>query len=53
MGGPKFYWIILIVMFGFLLLSPFKGIILIAIVVFGLVTIIRYLYWRNEFDYER
>jgi len=50
--NPKFYWIVLIVMFAFLLMSPFKWLIVVAGIGFGLYTLIRYLYWRNEFDWE-
>jgi len=50
--NPKFYWVILIVMFAFLLLSPYKGIILVVIILFSVSTLIRYLFWRNQFDWE-
>ena len=49
---PKLYWIVFIVMFAFLLLSPFKWLIAIIIVGFTLNVVIRYLFWRNKFDYQ-
>ena len=49
---PVAYIIILVVMFAFLLLSPFKWLIGIVAVIFVGHTLIRYLYWRNEFDYQ-
>ena len=55
-GGMKMksaaYIIILVVMFAFLLLSPYKWLIGIVAIVFVGYTLIRYLYWRNEFDYQ-
>ena len=52
MKTPPVYVMILVVMFAFLMLSPMKGLIIVVGVIFGIVTLIRYLYWRNEFDYE-
>ena len=51
--NPAFYWVILAIMFAFLLLSRFKWIILVVLIFFIIYTLIRYLYWRNEFDYGR
>lgn len=51
MNKPAMYIIALIVMFGFLLLSPYKGIILIVIIGFIVFTLVRFLYWRNKYDY--
>ncbi len=45
-----FYWVILAVMFAFLLLSPYKIIIVWALIFFVVSTLIRYLYWSNERD---
>ncbi len=47
------YIIVLIVMFAFLLLSPFKWLIVVVGIFFIITTVIRYLFWRNEFDYQR
>jgi len=47
------YIIIIIVMFAFLLLSPYKWIIIVAIIGFSVHTLIRYLFWRNEFDWDQ
>ncbi|KKM60434.1 hypothetical protein LCGC14_1541880 [marine sediment metagenome] len=47
------YIIILVVMFAFLLLSDFNWIILIVLIFFGVSTLIRYLFWKNQFDYEK
>ena len=47
---PAVYWVILIIMFAFLLLSPYKVIIIWALIFFGAYTLIRYLYWSNERD---
>ena len=52
MKRPHVFVMILIVMFAFLLLSPLKWLILVVGILFGTVTLIRYLYWRNEFDYQ-
>ncbi len=49
----KFYVVILVVMFGFLLMSRFRWIILIVLIFFIVSTLIRYLFWRNKFDYPR
>ena len=46
------YIIILVVMFAFLLLSDFNWIIWVVMMFFAGVTLIRYLFWRNQFDYE-
>ncbi len=45
-----FYWVILVVMFAFLLLSPYKVIIVWTLIFFVVSTLIRYLYWRNGQD---
>lgn len=49
---PTLYVIILVVMFAFLLISPFKWIILVVMIFFITVKLIRYLFWRNKFDYD-
>ena len=49
--NPAIYWVILAILFAFLLLSPFKWIILVVIILFSVHTLIRYLFWRNQFDY--
>ena len=49
---PTAYVIILIVMFAFLLLSRFNWIILVILIFFVASTLIRYLFWRNQFDYQ-
>ena len=50
--NPKVYWVILAIMFVFLLLSPFKWIIVVVLIFFIVVTLIRFLFWRNQFDYQ-
>jgi len=46
------YILIIVIMFAFLLLSPFKWIIVVAMIGFTIHTLIRYLFWRNEFDWK-
>ena len=48
---PAIYVVILIVMFAFLLLSKLNWVIVVVGIFFIVVTVIRYLFWRNEFDY--
>ncbi len=50
--NPKFYVVVLIVMFSFLLLTSFRWIIVVVGILFGAVTLVRYLFWRNQFDYQ-
>ena len=52
MKTPPVYVMILVVMLAFLLLSPFKWMIIVMVIIFSIYTLIRYLYWRNEFDYQ-
>ena len=53
-GGmrPAIYVVILIIMFGFLLLSPYRWLIWVVLIFMVVSTMIRYLFWRNKFDYE-
>jgi len=48
MKTPKVYIIILVVMFSFLLLSPFRDLIIIFGVLFGAITLGRYLIFKRE-----
>ena len=48
---PAIYIVVLCIMFAFLLLSEYRWIILVIVIFFIVVTLIRYLFWRNEFDY--
>lgn len=49
---PPIYVIILIVMFAFLLLSKFNWVILLVLILFVVSTLIRFLFWRNQLDYD-
>jgi hypothetical protein len=50
--NPKVYVLILVVMGVFMLLSPFKWLLVVMAILFTVYTLIKYLYWRNEFDYQ-
>ena len=49
---PIAYIVILVVMFAFLLLSPYKWLVAVVGIFFVVSTLIRYLFWRNQFDWE-
>ena len=49
---PAIYMVILAVMVGFLLLSDFKWLLVVGLMFFIITTVIRYLFWRNEFDWD-
>lgn len=50
--SPKAYMVIIAIMIAFTLLSPYKSVLLFGLVLFGVFVLIKWLFWRNQFDYE-